>query len=186
MFIVPNKQSSDVFKLTEGEDEQARDIGSDVAIARYKMDIGERNNIGAMITSRRGDDYNNTLASVDGSYWLSKEDNINYQLAYAESDNPWQLQHKDDNDDDIQLSPTQSDHALSLGYSHNTRDYNLKASYQNIGQDFRADLGFMSQVGYEKLALAAVNAGTANKERPLIAGVTLAIGIKPMVKMVKC
>jgi hypothetical protein len=146
-FLLPGDQGSDIATLSFERDEQDMDIGSDVLIGRYKVDIGERNNIGGLITSRRADGYNNTVASVDGSTWLSKEDNLSYQLAYSQSDNPQQLQ--DDND----LAASQSDHALSLGYSHSTRDYNIRAAYNNVGEDFRADLGFMSQVGYEKMVI---------------------------------
>jgi hypothetical protein len=93
------------------------------------------------------------VASVDGSYWLSKEDNINYQFAYSQTNNPLQLQTKDANDEGLKLAPSQSDHAMSLGYSHNTRDYSISAGYTNIGKDFRADFAFMSQVDYEKIVI---------------------------------
>lgn len=152
-FLVPGNQGSDIAELQKQQDGEDVDFESDIAIARYKMDIGDRNNIGAIVTSRRGDDYNNSVASVDGSYWLSKEDNINYQFAYSETDNPMQLQDKNANEAEIELAPSQSDHAMSVGYSHSTRDYSISAGYTNIGKDFRADLGFMSQVDYEKIVI---------------------------------
>lgn len=155
-FLLPGSQGSDIHQMVEERNGKEVDLGSDVAIARYKVDIGERNNLGAMVTTRSGEEYTNTVASVDGSYWLSKEDNINYQFAYSDTDNPLELQDQVDEDGVVTeegLDPEQSDHAMSLGYRHSTRDYSISATYNNIGEDFRSDLGFMSQVNYEKLII---------------------------------
>jgi len=137
-FLMPGNQGSDVATLDEK---------SEVAIARYKMDVGERNSIGVLMTHRQADNYNNTLLSVDGNYWLSEKDNINYQIASSETDNPELVV------EDFEVKEEQSDQALSIRYDHNTRDYNLKASYSNIGEDFRADLGFQSRSDIERVVL---------------------------------
>jgi len=137
-FIMPDNQGSDLAELEEK---------SDIAIARYKVDVGERNNIGVLMTHRSAPDYNNTLASVDGSYWFSETDSIQYQVAHSESKNPDEIQ------EDFEVSEKQAGNALSLGYSHETRDYKLRAGYNNISDGFRADLGFHGRVGYEKLVL---------------------------------
>lgn len=157
-FLLPGSQGSSIHQMVnEDENGNESDIGSDIAVARYKVDVGERNNFGAMMTSRRGDDYTNTVASVDGSYWFADDHNFNYQLAYSDTDNPVALLAPEVLDEgesaDDYLAPEQSDHALSVGYRHRTRDYSINANYNNIGEDFRSDLGFMSQVGYEKLIL---------------------------------
>ncbi|WP_185235029.1 carbohydrate binding family 9 domain-containing protein [Teredinibacter franksiae] len=139
-FILPGNQGSDIVELTEETptDDEAP-IGSNIAIARYKKDVGERSAIGGLFTHRTADNYNNTMATVDGITWLSEYDALSYQLAYAESSNPQAVQAEYD------LAAEQSDHAFAVEYIHDTPDYKIEADYRNIGKDFRADMGFVTK-----------------------------------------
>jgi len=137
-FLMPGNQGSSIASLEQE---------SEVAIARYKLDVGERNNVGVLMTHRQADDYNNTLLSIDGTYWLSQKDNIRYQVARSQSDNPTKIV------EDFDVDKEQEDNAFSVNYSHTTRDYNLVAGYTNIGEDFRADLGFQSRANIERVVL---------------------------------
>ena len=142
-FLIPGNQSSDIATLDEK---------SQVAIARYKMDVGERNNIGVLLTQRSATDYHNTVASIDGTYWFSPEDSVNYQLVRTDTKNPdWLV--KDPSYADYHIKTQQQGNALAVNYRHDTKDYNLRASYTDIGRDFRADLGFQGKVNYKKLVL---------------------------------
>lgn len=152
-FLLPGTEGSSIHQMVDDEGETSKDLGSDIAVARYRADIGDRNNLGAMLTTRHGEDYSNTVASVDGSYWFADDHNISYQLAYSDTDNPLSLQAPEGEEEEGYLADNQTDHALSIGYSHRTRDYRISAGYDNIGKDFRADLGFMSQTGYEKVVI---------------------------------
>jgi len=137
-FLIPGVIGSDIATLDEG---------SEVAVARYQADVGERNNIGVLMTNRSADDYRNTLLSVDGTYWLSQADSVRYQLVRSDTNNPDEIQ------EDFDLDKEQAGNALSVAYSHKTRDYSLRASYNNVGEDFRADLGFFTKVDYERVVL---------------------------------
>ncbi|WP_206483464.1 carbohydrate binding family 9 domain-containing protein [Thalassotalea sp. G2M2-11] len=137
-FLMPENQGSGLATLDES---------SNVAIARYKNDVGERNNVGVLMTHRNSDNYHNTLLSVDGTYWFSDKDNFRYQVARSQSKNSVGVM------EDFDVKEKQNDHALSVNYSHSTRDYNLRANYTNIGEDFRADLGFQSRSDIERYVL---------------------------------
>lgn len=137
-FLIPSNQGSDIAEL---------DQASKIAIARYKIDVGARNNLGVLLTHRDAEDYNNTLLSIDGNYWFNQSDSLSYQLARSQTNNPQQVV------DDFELDEKQTDNAISVDYSHSTRNYNLRAGYTNVGEDFRADLGFNSQVNYEKVII---------------------------------
>jgi hypothetical protein len=141
-FLLPGNQGSDIATL---------DDTSDVAIARYKVDVGERSNIGVLMTYRGATDYDNTLVSIDGNYWFSQADSIRYQFARAETNNP--IKNENLIEDEIELPEEQSGNAMSIAYSHRTRDYDVRASYTNVTEDFRADLGFHTRVDYEKLVI---------------------------------
>lgn len=137
-FITPGRFGSSLVAL---------DLQSDVAVARYKMDIGERNNLGVFFSNRRSDGYDNTVASVDGTYYVTEQDRITYQATTSESENPLQAQQ------DHGLKADQRGNAYSVGYNRNTRDYGLYASYAEVSEDFRADLGFITQADYKKLVI---------------------------------
>jgi len=147
LMVANDKNTSFLMPGNSGSGIATLDDESDIAIARYKMDVGERNDIGVLVTNRESSHYNNTLVSVDGNYWFSQADSLRYQIARSESDNPTQIQ------EDFDVAKEQQGNAYSLRYSHQTRDYSLKANYTNVEEDFRADLGFQSQANYEKYVL---------------------------------
>jgi len=141
-FLLPGNQGSSVANYT---DESGSNIDSQIAIARYKVDVGERNNVGFLATSREGKNYSNQLVSIDGSYWLSEEDSVQYQYSYSNTVNPQSLL------SEYSLKEKQQDYAVGIDYSHGTRDYNLTLGYKDVGSDFRADMGFVGKTGYKAL-----------------------------------
>ncbi len=120
---------------------------SDALVGRYQMDVGERNHLGVMTTHRQGEDnYRNSLISVDGSYWFGTNDSVQYQLAWSDTENSDLLM-------DYTQKRMQRDHAFKVGYSRATGDHALYASYEDVGEDFRADLGYKAQVDFRKLEI---------------------------------
>ncbi|MBQ4800640.1 carbohydrate binding family 9 domain-containing protein [Pseudoalteromonas sp. MMG006] len=115
------------------------------AAARYQYDIGEQGTIGLSTTHRESDDYYNTVFSIDGSYWFNQSDTLAYQVATADSKNSAFLTNN------YNLANTQSDEAYAIEFTRDKRDYNLSASYENIGEDYRTDLGYQEKVDYEKV-----------------------------------
>ena len=137
-FIIPGNEGSDIAELN-------RD--SEILIARYKLDVGERNNIGLALTDRQGEDYRNTLLSVDGALWFEQQHSLRYQIAYSDSENPESLQ------EEFELAPDQQGHAAMLRYRYANATSSVFGSFQDVSEDFRADLGFFRKVDYRKFAL---------------------------------
>ncbi|WP_372858205.1 DUF5916 domain-containing protein [Pseudoalteromonas sp.] len=115
------------------------------AVARYQYDIGQQGTVGVTSTHRESSDYHNTVLSVDGSYWFNQSDTLNYQIAHADTNNSQFLV------DNYNLADTQSDRAYALKLTRDKRDYKLYATYDNIGEDYRTDLGYQEKVDYEKV-----------------------------------
>ncbi|QBJ64604.1 carbohydrate binding family 9 domain-containing protein [Pseudoalteromonas sp. DL-6] len=115
------------------------------AVARYQYDIGQQGTIGVTSTHRESSDYHNTVLSVDGSYWFNQSDTLNYQVANADTNNSKFLV------DNYNLAESQSDMAYALKLTRDKRDYKLYATYDNIGEDYRTDLGYQEKVDYEKV-----------------------------------
>ena len=142
-FLAPGSTGSDIALLP--------DLESDVLIARGQMDMGKKNNIGALLTHRSGGDYENQVASIDGRYYFTEKDVLNYQVMHSSSDNP-SCGGADDECPDFEAD-SPSDSAISLQYRHNEEDYSYRVSYNDFGKDFRADLGFITQVDYKRLVI---------------------------------
>lgn len=154
---------------SQGDEDVELENGSKVAIGRYRMDVGEQSNVGLIFTERRGDDYKNTVLSMDGTYQPNKEHKLTYQVAGSETDNPEEIREGELTDDsglDCVLNPyhpdciqdsrileeEQSGLAYNAKYEFIQANYNLHVYYGDFDNEFRADLGNISQVGYDKFA----------------------------------
>jgi hypothetical protein len=141
--LFPGSQRSQATQLAEK---------STVTIARLTQDILTNSNISAMITNREAGDYHNRVYGVDASLQLSQSDRLFVQAIGSSTQYP----------DAIAAAFGQpmgefSSGAIDLYYIHDTRNFDLVAHYFNIGEDFRADAGFMPQVGLRKAAIATSN-----------------------------
>ena len=121
------------------------DQDANVAIGRYRYDFapGEGNrqaSLGAIGTWRSGDDYRSALAGLDGR-WQRGSHTFTGQWMHSSTRYPAALGQTDD-------SP--SGNALLLRYNFGNRDWNANLSHTDIDPGFRADLGFIGQVGYRK------------------------------------
>jgi hypothetical protein len=88
-----------------------------------------------MATGREGDDYYNRTYGIDGDFRLTDKDRLIVHLLGSNSRYPWE--------EDL----VREDMALDLFYARDTRNTAWWAQYRDIGEDFRADLGFLPQVG---------------------------------------
>ncbi|WP_111978725.1 carbohydrate binding family 9 domain-containing protein [Algibacillus agarilyticus] len=143
-FVIPDTQSSNIVSLNSK---------SDNLIARYKQDIGNRSTIGVLMTHRQATNYSNTMLSLDGSHWLTKVDSISYQAGHSDTDNPEVLYNPNilNGEADYNLAKAQQGHAFKMQYNRKLRDYSLRMGYADVGNEFRADMGFHRQVGYRKV-----------------------------------
>jgi hypothetical protein len=99
--------------------------------------------IGGFVSARRARGYDSDLISVDGSYTGLDNHRFIWQAAYssASSDDSW-----------TRLSPHESDHAYWLRHTYGRGKYFGSTAYSEIGEEFRADLGFFSRRGVRRFA----------------------------------
>ena len=140
-FLIPRSLGSRVASLGEAE--------SKVAIGRYRFDIFENSTIGALITDRRADGYNNTVSSVDAVLRPTDQDSISIQSMHSSSDYPTLIQSQ------YGQPASLSDRSQRLEYRHNDRRWDWRLGYTDMGDDFRADLGFVNRVDF-KFVVATV------------------------------
>ncbi|MGD8440713.1 MAG: DUF5916 domain-containing protein [Holophagae bacterium] len=132
--IIPGSQSSGLTSLERSNTS---------SVFRYKLDLGSRFTVGALATDREADDYLNRVAGADADLRLSPRDRVTVQALGSRTRYPDQVATDFD-----QPTGTFDDWAAELVYVHDTRTWEWWAAYADIGDGFRADLGFMPQVGY--------------------------------------
>jgi hypothetical protein len=135
--LIPGREGSVLTSLAE------RNLSS---VARYRRDVGETSTLGFLYAGRQGSSYSNHLGGLDGQYRLTDQDLVRGQLLWSTTEYP----------EALALAHGQplgsfSDHALQLRYSHSSREWGWSVLYEDVGEDFRADLGFMPQVDYRSL-----------------------------------
>jgi len=135
--IIPGPNSSSLASVDEG---------SMVFIARAKRDIG-LSYVGVLATDReaKSGDSHNRVVGPDFQWRPSGSDNVTGQILYSETRTP--------NRPDLAAEWTGqsfASHAADVRWAHNTTHFDSFALYQDFGDGFRADSGFVPQVGYRE------------------------------------
>jgi hypothetical protein len=134
-FLIPRALSSSVASL--------RDLQSEVAIGRYRLDVFENSAVGAVITQRSGDGYNNTVMSMDATLRPTDRDTVSMQASRSSSHYPVQIQN------DFNQASSLSDDSIRVEYNHNDEFWDWRVGYIDVGKDYRADLGFINRADYK-------------------------------------
>jgi hypothetical protein len=135
-FLIPGAELSTAATL---------DMESTDAVLRYRRDLGSSSALGVLATSREGDGYSNQLAGLDGLYRMTESDSFRGQFLRSQTEYPSAIF------GDTRLAQSAGrleDDALWLSYTHSSRNWYAYAEYQDVGEHFRADMGFMPQVDY--------------------------------------
>jgi hypothetical protein len=129
----------------QGSDAADQDFKSDVGIGRIRHDIGQ-SFISGLITGRSiHGGGSNFVFGPDFQFRPSPTNNFTGQLLWSETQTP--------NRPDLASEwdgRSLSDGAGLLYWSHGTPTVDWFGQYQQLGEDFRADDGFIPQVGYRE------------------------------------
>ncbi|RZA21332.1 MAG: hypothetical protein EOP93_03300 [Lysobacteraceae bacterium] len=125
---------------------------ANVAVGRYRYDFSTHFSVGAIGTFRAADDYSNNVAGIDAR-WQQGAHTATAQVLHSQSEYPAEFIDRivDDETTDLDLSDrTPSGNAWRAEYAFSNRNWNFSAWHMDIDPGFRADLGFMGQVGQDK------------------------------------
>ncbi len=131
--LIPGDQSSDFAVL---------DSASTSGFARYRAELGESATIGGLLASRRGEDYENTVLAADGYHRVTEQDNVRVQLSASRTSYPGFVAAEFE-----QPQGSFNGHALRASYNHTDHVWEWGGDYAELSPEFRADSGFISQVG---------------------------------------
>jgi len=132
---------------------------STAGIFRYSRDLGKDSNLGAFVSDREGGDYFNRVYGVDGHVRLTPKDEIVFQFLRSST-----RYDRSTAEAFGQPGGTFSDAALAAVYTHKTRYHQFDVEADDIGKDFRADLGYMPQVGFRRVAAQSMHTWIAKEK----------------------
>jgi len=154
-FGAEDAQTNLLFPGSQSSDSDQFEFPTTTGVMRYRRDVGENSSLGALVTSRAGNgsgsDYKNIVAGIDGNLRFTDADSVRFQFLGS------QTQYPDDIVEEYE-QPTDSfdDTSWQINYNHNSRNWEGYAQYRSVGENFRADMGFMPRVDYT-FALAGLN-----------------------------
>lgn len=113
---------------------------SSASALRYRYDFDENLTLGTIATLRSANDYHNYVLGLDARYRLSDSNAIKAQFLSSDTLYSGEL-----NTDNTSKNSNENltDKAFKLNYTHNSEYWLIELDHQNIGTDFRADLGYM-------------------------------------------
>ncbi len=151
------------------------DQKSENVALRYRYDFNNALSIGTTTTARQSENYSNQVISLDSKYKLTNNDIFKAQLLISETDytqafvdelcngeqgdcqKPSQPECEINSDCDLNESTLRvlnEEDTKGLGYllnyEHNEKHWRAFTSYQYRDKGLRSDLGFMSQIDFNK------------------------------------
>lgn len=144
-FVVKDDLTNLIFPSNQGSDATSMSMQSYASVFRYKRDIGNRYEFGALVTDREGDDYYNRLLGFDSKFRLTNTDQMWVQLVTSNTKYPDEIA-----DEFGQQRDNFSGHALDITYEHWSNTFYWIGAIEDYSSGFRADLGFAPRVDYRR------------------------------------
>lgn len=122
-----------------------QDFRSLVGIGRWRRDVG-RSYLGLLLTDREIEGGgHNRVAGPDFQWRPNERDRVTAQFLWSETRTPERPELAAEWD-----GRSLDGHALEARWLRRTRSYDVFAEYEDLGAGFRADDGFVPQVGYRE------------------------------------
>ncbi|HEX9877159.1 MAG TPA: DUF5916 domain-containing protein [Gammaproteobacteria bacterium] len=119
---------------------------SDAFVGRYSLGLGNASALGALVTSRSGDDYSNDVIGLDGRFRINDSHNVRFQYLTTKTQYPLDIAE----DFEQPTEPIEGD-AVNLRYAFSSREWFANAVYERLDPGFRADMGFVPRVGIDEV-----------------------------------
>jgi hypothetical protein len=120
------------------------DASSYSTIARVRQDLG-RGFVGGVLTDREIDGGGHNRVLGPDFQWRLTNNTFQAQFLYSDTENPLRP-----GEDPAWNGEQASSHALNASYAHRDRKWDYGLQYYDVGDEFRADLGFVPQAGYRQ------------------------------------
>ena len=140
--LLPGPESSDEESLAE---ENTAFVG------RYSYAFENASTVGALVTARDGDGYRNSVVGIDGRWRLNDHHTFITQYLRSETEYPDAFASEFG-----QPLNRFSDDGMHLSYEFDSREWQIELEHTQFGAGFRADSGFVEQVGIDEQEIEVV------------------------------
>jgi hypothetical protein len=146
LFVAEDSLTNLLLPGSHASDAETLDTHTTDAALRYRRDLGATATLGGVVTHRGGDGgdaYHSDLYGIDGRWRPTASDVYTFQALRSNTRYPGAFA------TDFGLPRgTLDGSAERFTYNHSSRNWNWYARAEDVGREFRADLGFLPQVGY--------------------------------------
>ncbi len=140
VFVARDNVTNLLIPGPQGSGNTSLDQSANLAVLRYRRDIGKGSTLGVIGTDRRGDSYENRVIGVDSLLRFSDSDKLALQWITSSTRYPRSVVR-----DFAQPEGDFTGSSFVASYEHQSRHWGSYAVYKDNGKDFRADLGFQPQ-----------------------------------------
>jgi hypothetical protein len=131
-----------------GSDATSLDQDNTSFVGRYSYGFGKASYIGALLTTRDGDDYYNHVGGFDVRWRINDQHSIKAQYLQSDTQYP----------DDVATEFEQplgsfSGDAVFAAYEYDSRNWSANIRHQSHTADFRADAGFVRRVDVNRQSI---------------------------------
>jgi hypothetical protein len=123
------------------------DMTNRALVGRYARNVG-RSTVGALVTSRSGDDYHNDVAGIDGRIRVSDRHSLRFQALRSDTQYPAATAAEF-----AQPAEAFAGDALQVRYTFSHRNWFADLTHKNFEGSFRADSGFVPRVDMDQQML---------------------------------
>jgi hypothetical protein len=128
----------------QGSTAQTFDFTTQDQLLRYRYDVGN-SGVGVYASDRDGGGYHSSLYAVDGDWQIDPSDVVTTLVGSSNTNYP------DTVASAFGIDPGTVDGDLwDLDYARTRRNYNFELNLSHVAEGFRADMGYMPQVGYDQ------------------------------------
>ena len=130
-----------IFPGPFGSDSESLSQENTTLVGRYSKGFGRASSIGALVTSRSGDEYENTLGGVDLNWKINDQHRLRVQHLRTTTRYPESVA----TEFEQPLGRFDGDGTFVL-YDYDSRDWFVGLRHRDRSEGFRADAGFIPQV----------------------------------------
>ncbi|MDH3351549.1 MAG: carbohydrate binding family 9 domain-containing protein, partial [Gammaproteobacteria bacterium] len=124
-----------------GSDSTSLDADNTTIVGRYSRGFGDASSLGALVTSRSGDDYHNSVGGFDLQWKISDQHSIQAQYLHSDTEYPDEVATEFE-----QPTGSFSGAAIHASYEYESRNWYGWLQHVDRSAGFRADSGFVPQV----------------------------------------
>ncbi len=138
-FIVPGNTGSRLVSLNQKSKNLA---------ANYRYNVNDNFSVGTTSTIRESDNYHNIMGAIDAKYRFDDSNSVLAQILYS----------------DTKYLTNTTGQAYKIDFVHESEKWRFNAAHQELSDNFRADLGFMTKADFKehKLSLSRIYYGEPN------------------------